>query len=59
MPDRTNLYHTKYDLLDRNRLGEFYTPQEVAILLTQILLTKNPDAESVYDPTGGQQEYRA
>ena len=48
-----SLYTTKYDLLNRNQFGEFYTPPEIAQLLTRILLTKNPDIQTVYDPTCG------
>lgn len=33
--------------------GEFYTPQQVSLLVAQILTYEKPNLESVYDPTCG------
>jgi type I restriction enzyme M protein len=33
--------------------GEFYTPQQVSLILAKIVANNNPDLKSIYDPTCG------
>jgi type I restriction enzyme M protein len=33
--------------------GEFYTPQQVSLILAKIVANNNPDMKSIYDPTCG------